>query len=352
MHIMSQQFYLPAEWEPQSGVQIAWPHAATDWKPYLSEITETYIQLAQSILSYEDLIIVSPTLDNVLSTGLLSQSYSHRCTVCLCPSDDTWARDHGAITLVDGKGGFRFLDFQFNGWGKKFAAAKDNAITANLYRQGAFNGELADNNDFVLEGGSIESDGMGTIMTTSFCLLAPNRNQPKTKAEIEQELKCRLNAKRIIWLDHGKLIGDDTDGHIDTIVRFAPGYTLLYIGCDDKSDPQYEDFLLLENQLKSLRTLDGRPYHLIGLPMPRPIYDGDDRLPATYANFLVINNAVIVPTYKQPDLDNQAMALIGKAFPDRKIIGIDACTIIRQHGSIHCLTMQYPQNALRHVKDK
>lgn len=344
---METSYYLPAEWELQSGIQLTWPHADTDWQPYLDDITETFIEIAKTILRYEDLIIATPHPEEVAGFILGASSNGHSCKIYRCPSNDTWARDHGAITLKNNNGDFRLLDFQFNGWGRKFAADKDNAITKNLFKQGAFNGKLVDYNDFVLEGGSIESDGKGTIMTTSFCLLAPNRNQPLSKAKIEEQLLKRLNAKRIIWLDHGQLIGDDTDGHIDTIVRFAPNDTLLYIGCNDKTDPQYEDFNKLEEQLKTLRTLEGNPYRLIKLPMPRPIYDGDDRLPATYANFLVINGAVIVPTYNQSDLDKLAIRLIGEAFPDREIIGIDSRTIIRQHGSIHCLTMQYPKYTLR-----
>lgn len=272
----------------------------------------------------------------------------HNIAIYHCDTNDTWARDHGAITLVDSQhhSPCRLLDFQFNGWGGKFAAEKDNAITRNLHDQQAFNGELANHDDFILEGGAIESDGNGTIMTTSFCLLAQNRNQPMTQEEIEKELIKRLCAERVIWINHGQLIGDDTDGHIDTIVRFAPDNTILYVGCDDEADAQYEDFALLERQLRNLKTSKGQPYKLTKLPMPRPIFDGEDRLPATYANFLIINGAVIVPTYGQPDLDAQALTSIGNAFPGREVIGIDSFTIIRQHGSIHCLTMQYPSGCL------
>ena len=216
--------------------------------------------------------------------------------------------------------------------------------------------------DFVLEGGSIESDGRGTIVTTSQCLLAPNRNQPLTQAEIEAELKRRLRAERVVWLDHGNLVGDDTDGHIDTIVRCAPDDTLLYVGCDDENDEQFADFQALEQQLKSLRTADGKPYRLLRLPMPEAIFEEGEtrneeretrneergarneergeRLPATYANFLILNGAVLAPVYGQPANDAEALRVIGEAFPDRDIIPIDARTIIRQHGSIHCLTMQ------------
>ena len=234
------------------------------------------------------------------------------------------------------------LDFRFNGWGEKFAADKDNRINHTLYNKGVFSGERVDYDDFVLEGGSIESDGRGTVLTTSVCLMAPHRNQPMTQAEVEAVLKERLCARKIVWFDHGQLIGDDTDGHIDTIVRICPDNTLLYVGCDDENDPQYADLKALENQLKQAADADGKPYRLLKLPMPDALYDNGDRLPATYANFLIINGAVIVPTYNQESNDTRALELVAEAFPGYDIIGIDSQTIVRQHGSIHCLTMQYP----------
>lgn len=353
--LMSQQYYLPAEWERQDGVQLTWPHAGTDWRPYLAEITETYVQLSAAIAARERLVIAAEhplEVASLLATRL-TDGEMRRVKILPCPCDDTWARDHGAITLAErGGGGRRLLDFKFNGWGDKFPSAKDNAITRTLYALGAFNGQMEDCGDFVLEGGSIESDGKGTVMTTSHCLLAPHRNQPMTKGDIERELLRRLCAERIIWIDHGRLIGDDTDGHIDTTVRLAPGDTLLYTGCDDEADEQYGDFLELEQQLQTLTTPDGRPYRLVRLPMPHAIFDDGDRLPATYANFLIINGAVIVPTYRQPEPDRKAMAAIASAFPQREVIGIDATTIVRQHGSIHCLTMQFPQGTLRQDNDK
>ncbi|MBR6195024.1 MAG: agmatine deiminase family protein [Prevotella sp.] len=316
-------YRLPAEWEPQSGVQITWPHALTDWAPMLDEITETYRQMAAAISRYEPVLIVEP------------------------PSNDTWARDHAFITLTDDSGQALLLDFKFNGWGEKFPADLDNAINRRLYDEGRVMGEYRDCLDFVLEGGSIESDGCGTVFTTSCCLLAPHRNQPLTREQIEDQLKRRLCARRIVWIDHGQLTGDDTDGHIDTLVRICPDDTLLYVGCDDPHDEQYCELRLMEEQLLTLRTLDGRPYHLVKLPMPRLIRDEDgQRLPATYANFLVVNGAVICPTYGQPDLDAEALRLIGQAFPGRDVIGIDSRPIIRQHGSIHCCTMQYPKGVI------
>ena len=167
--------------------------------------------------------------------------------------------------------------------------------------------------------------------------MAPHRNQPLTQAQIEDRLKQYLGAERIVWINHGSLIGDDTDGHIDTLVRICPDDTLLYIG----ADTDHPDLLTMEEELRTLRTLDGRPYRLLRLPLPRPIYDGDDRLPATYANYLVINGAVLVPTYAQPDLDAEALRTIALAYPDRDIVPIDCRPVIRQHGSLHCCTMQY-----------
>ena len=322
---------LPAEWEPQEGVQLTWPHIRTDWAPMFDEITAVYHQMAREIAQRERLIIVAP------------EDAAYDCLRIVCDTNDTWARDHGFISLVDDQGHRKLLDYQFNGWGEKFEATLDNAINRRLYDLGELEGEYVDCLDFVLEGGSIESDGKGTVFTTSKCLMAPHRNQPLKKSEIEQRLIQDLGASRIIWIDYGTLTGDDTDGHIDTLVRICPDDTILYVGCDDPQDEQFEELQKMEAQLRTFRTLDGKPYTLKKLPMPRPIYDGEDRLPATYANFLIINEAVLCPTYGQSDLDAEALRIIGEAFPDREIIGIDCRPVIKQHGSLHCCTMQFPK---------
>ena len=316
---------MPAEWEPQSMVQLTWPHKDTDWAPILPEITAVYEEMAREIKKREPLLVV----DDI-------------------PHNDTWARDHGFITVeeltaksqkltANSQKPKTLLDFCFNGWGEKFEAKLDNAINRHLYDRGLVKGTYEDHLDFVLEGGSIESDGKGTIFTTTCCLMAPHRNQPLSQAEIEGCLKAYLGAERVVWLNHGSLIGDDTDGHIDTLVRICPNDTILYTGGDD----DHPDLALMEQELQALRTIDGRPYRLLKLPLPRPIYDEGDRLPATYANYLIINGAVLVPTYAQPDLDAEALRIIGKAFPDREIVGIDCRAVIKQHGSLHCCTMQY-----------
>lgn len=302
-----------AEWEHQSMVQLTWPHEGTDWAPILDEITAVYEEMAREIRKREPLLIV----DKI-------------------PHNDTWARDHGFITVEENSVLF-LLDFCFNGWGEKFEATLDNQINKHLYDQGLVKGIYEDHLDFVLEGGSIESDGKGTVFTTECCLMAPHRNQPLSKEDIEQRLKEFLGAERIVWLQHGSLIGDDTDGHIDTLVRICPDDTLLYTG----GDKDHPGLTKMEKELQDLRTLDGKPYRLLKLPLPRPIYDDGDRLPATYANYLIINGAVLVPTYNQPDLDQEAMDIIQQAFPDREIVGIDCCAVIKQHGSLHCCTMQY-----------
>lgn len=351
MTIQNKEYRLPAEWEKQDAIQLTWPHAATDWHPYLADIVKTYVELVQAISRYEQVVIA--TIDPEQTRQSLARAIDgqqlHNIRLLPCVNNDTWTRDHGPIVLTATTPHARhiLLDFKFNGWGEKFPWKKDNAITRKLYMQDLYDCEYEDHTDFVLEGGSIESDGMGTVLTSSQCLLAPHRNQPLTQLQIETRLKQTLHANRILWVDYGNLVGDDTDGHIDTIVRMAPDNTLLYMAPGNNNDAQDADLKAMERQLRNLRTRDGSPYRLLPLPSPRPIYDGPDRLPATYANFVIINHAVIVPTYAQPDLDDQAKSIIQEAFPDRDIIGIDARTVIRQHGSLHCLTMQLPEGTLK-----
>ncbi len=340
---------LPAEWEPQSGIQLTWPHANTDWKPYLEDITKVFVNMAKVITNEELLTVVTPETETVrkqLSKELTAAQLNNVIFYDI-DSNDTWARDHAPLTLVSDDKETCILDFKFNGWGDKFEWTKDNNITSQLNKKGAFNSGYKCDTDFVLEGGSIESDGKGSIFTTTFCLMAEHRNQPLTREEIEERLLKSLHAKRIVWLDYGQLIGDDTDGHIDTIVRLAPNDTIVYNGCDDEKDEQYNDFNSLEEQLRQLKTLDGEAYNLLRLPMPDAIYDDGERLPATYANFVITNKSVICPTYSQPIKDNIALEVLQRAFPNHNIVGIDASVVIKQHGSLHCLTMQYPEGTLK-----
>ncbi len=336
--------YMPAEWERQTAIQLTWPHDATDWKEYLDEINKTYTEMADAITRHEKLLVVSPDCGRVRSLleKCLSASQMERVAFHECQTNDTWARDHGFITIkdkADAKAKL-LLDFRFNGWGDKFEASLDNRINRSLHAADVVAGEYSDNNDFVLEGGSIESDGKGTVFTTTCCLTAPHRNQPLEREEIERELKKRLYAQRIVWIDYGKLTGDDTDGHIDTLVRTAPDDTLVYVECDDREDEQYGELMMMEQQLKTLRTTEGKPYRLLRLPMPKAMFYDGERLPATYANFIILNNAVIYPTYSQPGNDAMAAEVLKEAFPERELIGIDSSVVVRQHGSLHCCSMQ------------
>ena len=338
---------LPAEWFPQSGIQLTWPHEATDWAYMLDDITECYIRMAYEIAVRERLIIVSPDTASVKSLlqKRLPQRVTENIVYCECPTNDTWARDHAFLTVI-GSGGAELLDFRFNGWGGKFEARKDNAINRHLYEQGLVKGNYVDLNDFELEGGSIESDGMGTLLTTASCLLNENRHNG-CATEISTRVADILGAEQILWLKHGHLEGDDTDGHIDTLARLCPENHIAYVKCDDRRDSHYEDLRLMEEELESFKTLRGEPFLLTPLPMPDAVYDEDgQRLPATYANFLIMNNAILLPTYRQPDNDARAEKVLQRLFPKYDVVSIDAVPLIQQHGSIHCATMQYPKGVI------
>lgn len=341
---------LAPEWARQSGVQLTWPHANTDWAYMLSQVTECYLRLAFEIATRETLLIVTPDVE--ATQALINERLPQRATQNIiyhqCPTNDTWARDHAFLTVMSNTGA-ELLDFRFNGWGGKFAAQLDNAINKSLVSgtKPLLKGKYIDFLDFELEGGSIEVDGQGTLLTTSECLLNPNRNPQLDKAHKEALLKERLGIDRVLWLDHGYLAGDDTDSHIDTLARLCPNNTIVYVRCTDPTDEHYPALQAMEEQLHTFTTAKGDPYKLIALPMAQAVYDENgERLPATYANYLVMNHAVLYPTYAQPDNDAQAARALRQAFPDRDIVGVDCRALICQHGSLHCVTMQYPWGVL------
>lgn len=336
--------HLPAEWALQSGIQLTWPHAGTDWAYMLDEVQQCFTRIACEIAKREQLLIVTPDPDEV-ERQLAGKAYMPNVHFLACATNDTWARDHGAISLADTEGIF-LLDFTFNGWGLKFAADKDNLITRRAVQAGALKGRYVNRLGFVLEGGSVESDGMGTLLATSECLLSPNRNGQMNRAEIEEYLCSTFRLQRVLWLDHGYLSGDDTDGHIDTLARFCSPDTIAYVQCADPEDEHYEALCLMEEQLKSFRTTGGKPYGLLPLPLPDAIVENGERLPASYANFLIMNNAVLYPTYNQPQKDALAGNILQEAFPEREIVPIDCTPLLRQHGSLHCATMQYPAGVI------
>ena len=336
---------LAPEWFPQSGVQLTWPHEQTDWAYMLEEVTECYVRMAYEIALREKLLIVCPDVDKVkaLIDERLPKKAKDNITFFACPTNDTWARDHAFLTVID-TDGIELMDYRFNGWGGKFEAAFDNAINKQLYEAGVLRGNYVDRLDFELEGGSIESDGMGTLLTTAECLLNPNRNPQFDKTQIELHLQEDFNVDHILWLEHGALAGDDTDSHVDTLARLCPDDTIVYVKCQREDDEHYEDLKLMEEELQSFRTKEGKPFRLISVPLPEAIFDDEgQRLPATYANYLVMNKTILYPTYAQPELDEEAKKALEKAFPSYSVIGVDCRALICQHGSLHCATMQYPK---------
>jgi len=339
-----EKIVFPAEWADQSGVMLTWPHEKTDWADMLEEVERCFIEIVKAISEREKVLIVCP--DQLYLSNKLKDCRVENLIFAELASNDTWARDHGAITVMAG-GKPTLYDFTFNGWGLKFASNFDNQITRSLYLQGLFQEKVLYQNkqNLILEGGSLESDGQGTILTTRACLLSANRNQYLSEEEIERKLIELFGGAQILWLSSGYLAGDDTDSHVDTLARFCDPQTIAYVKCEDENDEHYEALKNMELELISFRTLNDQPYNLIPLPMAEAVFDGEFRLPATYANFLIINGAVLVPFYGSPK-DIIAENLLKTAFPDREIIGIDCRPLIIQHGSLHCVTMQFPKGVL------
>jgi len=341
---------LPAEWEHQGAVLISWPHAGTDWAYMLPEVEACYDNLVHAVARHAAIVIIAP--DTSALRDRFADLPQNSIIFFDTPTNDTWIRDYGVITARDADGHALLCDFGFNAWGGKFDSRLDNGVTRRMVDAGLLNGIYCDSNDFILEGGSIESDGRGTILTTSSCLLTPTRNggNPRTRAEVEQKLRQILGATKVLWLDHGDIIGDDTDGHIDTIARFAPDNIILYCGQGQGSESDEQSHALrgVAECLAGFTTCDNKPFNLIELPMPDPVYDPVDghRLPATYANFLILNDAILLPVYGQPLNDKHAAMTLRVAFPDHIIEPVDCRALIRQHGSLHCATMQIPADVL------
>ncbi|MGO0999447.1 agmatine deiminase family protein [Lysobacter sp. CA196] len=332
----------PAEWEPQSAVLIAWPNADTDWAERLGEVEETYIALVAAIVRYQPVLICVADDDvQAYARARLSSARIDMARVHFieAPYDDTWLRDSGPISLRDGAG-FRLLDFRFTGWGGKFDASQDDLLVERLTEMGIFSNSVRQSIDFALEGGAIETDGAGTLLSTWQCL--HERHPQASREEITAKLADWLQQDRVLWLDHGSLEGDDTDAHIDTLARFAAPDAIVYQGCDDPSDSHYPELQAMAAELAALRTRDGQPYRLFALPWAQPVIDENRRLAASYANFLIINGAVLMPAYGDA-ADAEAQAVLAQAFPDRDIVPVPCRALIWQNGSLHCVTMQLPQ---------
>lgn len=343
---------LPAEWEPQRAILLTWPHADTDWAHQLDAVESLYAELVTHITRFESALVVCCDGDHAKRVRELARQAGAdvaRLHLAIAPSNDTWARDHGPICLVTADGAPLLLDFRFNGWGGKFQADLDTAITSHLAAAGVFGDCPVEACELVLEGGAIETDGRGTLLAVTRTLVDPLRNPGWSRADIERELRHRLGIHHFLWLEHGAISGDDTDGHIDTLARFCDPHTICYARCDDPTDADYAELQAMEAELQALRDADGQPYRLVPLPSPAPIFDADgDRLPAGYANFLILNDAVLLPVYADP-ADAQAQSILSGCFPDRAIVPLDCRPLISQGGSLHCVTMQLPFGLMLHT---
>jgi agmatine deiminase len=338
---------LPAEWELQAGTLLTWPYAHSAWQPWLTQVEDTFAELATQISRRQTVIINGYDADHCFHIQRRLATFGaqlERIYLYAIPSNDSWARDHGPITVYRDARPV-LLDFRFNGWGEKFPYHLDNQITQRLYAAGAFGSTPLQSVELILEGGSIESDGQGTLLTTHRCLLSAHRND-LTRQALENHLRDLLGIERFFWLRYGQLSGDDTDGHIDTLARFCDPDTIAYQCCEDKDDEHFAALGAMADELRKLRTRHGMPYRLVPLPLPEAKFNADgNRLPAGYANFFILNEAVLVPTYDDP-ADNIALEQLRNCFPSREVIGINCLTLLQQYGSLHCVTMHLPRGVM------
>lgn len=317
---------LIAEFEPQTYTQIIFPHRDTDWVEYLEDAQKCFENIINAIIRFQKCLVVCADIEDVRSRFEPNENLHF----IEYKTDDTWARDCSAL-CVEEDGEVKLLDFTFTGWGGKFEASKDNAMTKFIYPHST-------TCDMILEGGGVESNGIDTILTTSECMLNKNRNNTLSDDEITQKLKNYFGASKILYLNHGYLAGDDTDSHIDTLARFVDSSTIMYVKCDDENDEHYKELKLMEDELKVIAKENH--YKLIALPMTDAVYFEDERIPATYANFLFVNGGVLVPTYGVAQ-DEEALQIFRDTFKDREIVGINCFELIKQHGSLHCVTMNF-----------
>lgn len=319
-----------AEFEEQSFTQIIFPHINSDWAQYLEEAEATFENIINEIIKYQKCLVVCSDLSDVKrrfepNKNLFFVEYE---------TNDTWARDCSVLCIQNGSN-IELLDFTFTGWGSKFEASKDNAMSKKIAH--SYSRELK-TIDLILEGGAVESNGVDTILTTSECMLNKNRNSSLTKEQMSKIIQDEFGMSKILYLNHGYLAGDDTDSHVDTLARFVDEKTIMYVKCDDKNDEHYKELKLMEAELEAFAK--DEDFKLIALPMSEACYFDNERLPATYANFLFVNGAVLVPTYGVKQ-DGEALEIFKQTFPTKEIVGINCFSLIKQHGSLHCVTMNF-----------
>ncbi|WP_299041872.1 agmatine deiminase family protein [uncultured Campylobacter sp.] len=317
------------EWEDQELLMLSIPHINSDWAEYLDEILDSYEELVRAVSKYQKVLLIAPNLSDFDRFKKFDN-----CEFLQIDTDDTWIRDYGAIDVRRGDEIISY-DFKFNAWGGKFNSNKDNMVNKKLFEHF---GTKLEEIDLILEGGSIDFNGDGMMLTTTECLLNDNRNR-LSKDELEIKLKDLFGLNKIVWLNHGFIKGDDTDSHVDTLARFIDKNTVAYAACDDKSDEHYEELNLMKQELEVAG------FNLVALPLPKPVIYEGKRLGATYCNFIFINNAVIVPTYADKVADEYAINALKSALPNKDIIGVDSRVFIRQNGSLHCSSQnRYKRN--------
>ena len=321
------------EWEEQGAILIAWPNQHTDWKENLEKVEKTYIEIVKQIADHE-LVIILSRYNNLKKN--FSKEILKNIKIIIADYDDTWTRDYIGLSVETKEGSF-LVDFKFNGWGEKYNHTKDNSINLQLQEQNIISKIEYEYNHFILEGGSIDSNGKGTILTTSKCLLNKNRNPNLSKKEIENMLLESLGIKKTLWLNNGLIPGDDTNSHIDILARYCDEKTIVYSINDS------EELKSMEKELKVI-ALENQ-YELFPIDLPEPIFYNERELPASYVNFLITNKKILAPIYGDKN-DSSAISSLQKLFPTREIVGIDCTQIIKQNGSLHCITMQVPKNVL------
>lgn len=336
-------FRFPAEWELQEALWLSWPHKEESWPGKLETIYAPYSQFIK-IVADDQLVrinVADEEMKNFATKHIEAAGANmENISFHMNPTNDAWCRDHGpAFVINDQTGEKAVVDWGYNAWGGKYPPFDlDDVVPTRIAKE--FNLKLF-TPPIVMEGGSVEFNGKGTVLTTTACLLNENRNPHLTKEQIEQYLLDYYGQDQVLWLGDG-IIGDDTDGHIDDITRFVTEDTVLTVV---ENDPNDENHPILQENLESLKTmrlLDGRPLNIVELPMPKPVIYEDQQLPASYANFYIANKTVIVPVFNDAN-DERALAIIQSCFPDRNVIGIDSVDIIWGLGSFHCLSQQEPK---------
>ncbi len=327
------------EWYPQQCILLTWPHKHSDWLTTINAIYEIYITLATQLALTQKVIIIAYNqahADEIKKELQRAKANIQHIDFICIPTNDTWVRDYGPIScMTDNQ--INLLNFNFNGYGNKYSHELDNRVNASLSNKNIFNNVT--DIDLVLEGGSIETDGKGTLLTTTTCLLSHARNK-LSKQEMEIKLKEYFGVDQIIWLDNCHLTGDDTDGHIDNFVRFINPKTILYLSSDNKDDPHFDSLQALK---KELTMQLGTKYNLIPIPLPDPILQNNQPCPASYLNFLITNHSILVPTFNDRQ-DNDILGTIAEHCVTKTIIPIDSQMLVFEGGAVHCSTMQIAEN--------